>query len=148
MNHHQPTSVPNAPVNYVKRLSPIFLIFIAVTVFALAAPDFLEKNNIDRQVLIYGNLILFTASLLVFYMYIKALKNKSAYGFVRNVYTGFMIKLLILVVAAMSYFYFSSEVNQPAIFICLGLYLVYHFVGTVQVAGKSRRTAGKPHHHK
>jgi FtsH-binding integral membrane protein len=78
----------------------------------------------------------------------KALKNRSAYGFVRNVYTGFMIKLLILVVAAMSYFYFSSEVNQPALFICLGLYLVYHFVGTIQVAGKQKRHASKAPHHK
>jgi len=148
MNHTHTNPSHQEPVRFGKRLAPVFIIFLAVNAFALTAGSFLESKNIDREVLIYGNLILFAASVLVFYMYIKALKNKSAYGFVRNVYTGFMIKLLILVVAAMSYFYFSSEVNQPAIFICLGLYLVYHFVGTIQVAGKKNRNTGKGHHHK
>ena len=48
---------------------------------------------------------------------------------------------------SMVYFYFAKEINKPAIFICMGLYLVYNFAGVFQVVKKSPVQPAKNHDH-
>lgn len=130
------------------RLLTIF--FIIINALAIVFRARLEDSNVDTDVVIIGNLVLYVVSSLTVWMYSKAGSQKKAHGMVRNVYGGFMLKFFTLVVAAMVYFYFAKEINKPAIFICLGLYLVYNFVGVSQVAKKQSavsHTSHQPHHH-
>ena len=140
-----------SPFKKAFRLLAVF--FIIVNALAIIFRSRLEDNNVDTDVVIIGNLVLFVVSSLTMWMYSKAGSQKKSHGMVRNVYGGFMLKFFTLVVAAMVYFYFAEEINKPAIFICLGLYLVYNFAGVSQVAKRQitphqpPNSHHQPHHH-
>ena len=128
-----------------KKWISLIVVFVAVTIGALAAGDWLTANGVDTAVLLGGNALLFGASMLALKLYDSAMKSSKNYGFVKQVYAGFMIKFFVLVVGAMVYFYFAKEVNKPAIFICMLLYLIYNFLGTSQVVKKPMEKQA-PHH--
>ena len=52
--------------NSLKLLRPMILIFILLNAFFIVGKEWLLKKNIDQEVLIVGNLILFLVSLLTF----------------------------------------------------------------------------------
>ena len=113
------------------RLLVLFLLVTAGTIFFWS---YLLDKEVDPIVLGSGNLIIFLASVLTLAMYGKAKRSKSPHGFSRNLYAAFVIKFFILITAAMLYFYFSSEISTRAVFVCLVLYLVYHFLGASYAA--------------
>lgn len=138
-----------------RALRILTLFFIMVNTLTIVFRTRLEDKNVDTDVVIIGNLVLFVFSALSVWMYSRAGNQKKSHGMVRNVYGGFMLKFFALIVAAMVYFYFAKEINKPAIFICLGLYLVYNFAGVLQVVKKPAAEAHptnsqhqkSPHHH-
>ena len=117
-------------------IRPLAIFFIIVNALLIVFARRLEDKGVATGVVIIGNLILFVTSVLSLWMYSKATRHQQAHGIVRNVYGGFMLKFFVLIVAAMIYFYFAEEINKPAIFICMGLYLVYNFVGVSRVIKK------------
>ncbi|CAN5446751.1 hypothetical protein BH10BAC3_BH10BAC3_27200 [soil metagenome] len=144
----------SSPFKKAIRLLVIF--FITVNALSIVFRSRLEDKGVDTDVVIIGNLILFVVSALSIWMYSKAGGQNKSHGMVRNVYGGFMLKFFALIVAAMVYFYFAREINKPAIFICMGLYLVYNFTGVLQLVKKQPPHAAPnlshpqkhtPHHH-
>lgn len=135
----------NTPFKKAFRL--LLLFFVIVNVLAIIFRTKLEDKNVDTQVVIVGNLVLFIVSAISVWMYSNAGSQKKAHGMVRNVYGGFMLKFFALIVVAMVYFYFAKEINKPGIFICLGLYLVYNFAGVSQVAKKQPASQSHNQHH-
>ena len=115
---------------------PLVVVFVVITLVTLVARAWLSSKGFDYRVLLGGNALLFLSSMLTFLLYQSAMKSKKSYGFVQQVYTGFMLKFFVLIVGAIVYFYFAREVNQPSVFACMGLYLVYNFLGTSQVVKK------------
>ncbi|HSC52104.1 MAG TPA: hypothetical protein VLC98_00670 [Phnomibacter sp.] len=130
-----------------KFMVPLAAVFILVSIIVLAASGWLQQKGVDTVVVLVGNAILFLVSALAYMLYAKALNSKKGYGFVQQVYGGFTLKFFALVVGAMLYFYFAKEVNKPAIFICMGLYLVYNFLGTSQVVRKNPPPQKNADHH-
>jgi hypothetical protein len=109
-------------------LRPMILIFIFLNAFFLAGKDWLVKKNIDQDVLIIGNLILFTVTLLTFLLTYRSLKAKNPNVFVRAMYGGFILKFFAVAIAAFVYIMVTKKnVNKPALFFCMGLYIVYTF---------------------
>ena len=130
-----------------KAFRLLVLFFVIVNGLAIVFRTALEDKGVDTDVVIIGNLILFVVSALSIWMYSKAGGQSKSHGMVRNVYGGFMLKFFALIVAAMVYFYFAREINKPAIFICMGLYLVYNFTGVMQLVRKEPpHAAPNPHH--
>ena len=110
-------------------LLPIIIFFILLNALFLTSKNFLERGGFEQAVLIIGNLILFAATLASFLFAKRGLRSENPQAFVRSVYASIMIKLLICVIAAMVYiFLFRKNVNRPALFTCMGLYLVYTFI--------------------
>ena len=110
-------------------LFPFILFFILLNALFLAGRDFLERAGFDQSVLIIGNLVLFAATLVSFVFSKQGLRSENPQAFVRSVYLSIMIKLFICVIAALVYiFLFRKNLNRPALFICMGLYLVYTFI--------------------
>jgi hypothetical protein len=110
-------------------LLPIILFFVVMSIFFLAGKNFLEKNGLDQSVLLFGNLILFTATLLSYFIAMRGLAASNPNVFVRSAYMSIMIKLFICIIAALIYiFMFRKQVNKPALFTCMGLYLIYTFL--------------------
>ena len=133
-----------------KTLIPLVVLFVVINALLLVFNNQLDEKGVDSGVVIGGNLLLFLASMLTYFMYHKAMTKKSPHGFVRNVTGTFLIKFLVIITAALCYFYFSSTINKPALIICAGLYLVYTFLGTSQVVKKqqaAKKVVDKKHHH-
>jgi hypothetical protein len=110
-------------------LLPIIIFFLLLNALFIAGKNFLERSGFDQSVLIIGNLILFVATLVSFVFAKRGLRSENPQAFVRSVYMSIMIKLFISVIAALVYiFLFRKNVNRPALFTCMGLYLVYTFI--------------------
>ena len=107
---------------------PIVLLFVLLNAFFLSGKTMLQRWGVDQDVLIIGNLILFVITIISFLLIQRSLKNANSYAFVRAVMGGIMIKLLVVIIAAFTYiFLFKKNINKPALFTCMGLYLVYTF---------------------
>ncbi len=130
-----------------KHLAPLAAVFILVSIIVFASSSWLQQKGVDTVVLLVGNSILFVVSALAYLLYASAMKSGKNYGFVKQVYAGFTLKFFALIAGAMLYFYFAQEVNKPAVFICMGLYLVYNFLGTAQVVRKNPAPKHSPNHH-
>lgn len=127
-----------------KIFLPFLFVFVLLNGFFLAGESFLEKNGIDHEVLIGGNLILFAASAISFYVSKRSLSSKTANSSIRSLYGSFMIKFFLIITAAFIYIMLEKKnVNKPALMICMGLYLVYTFVevSTLQKLLKQKKNA-------
>ncbi len=89
----------------------------------------LQRIGADQEVLIYGNLFLCIIAMVSFFISQKGIRNPNAHGFIRGMYGGIMLKLFACIILAFAYIAsVGKAVNKPALFICMGLYLVYTFV--------------------
>ncbi len=112
-----------------RGLAPVVILFIALNGFFIAGKGLLQKWNADQEVLILGNLLLFIITLVSYFMAQKGMRNPNPHAFIRSVYGSVMIKLFICIIAAFIYIASHKEhINKPALFICMGLYLVYTFL--------------------
>jgi hypothetical protein len=130
-----------------KPLVPLAAVFILVSVIVFSTSGWLQQKGVDTVVVLIGNSILFVISALAYLLYASAMKSSKSYGFVKQVYGGFTLKFFALITGAMLYFYFAEEVNKPAVFICMGLYLLYNFLGTAQVVRKNSVPKHANEHH-
>lgn len=105
---------------------PLVIVFVLFNAFFLIGKNWLEKQGVNNDVLIGGNLILFVATLLSFLVYLRSLKTASGGAALRGMYGSFIIKFFICLVAAVAYIMIAKkEVNKPALIACMGLYIVY-----------------------
>jgi len=115
--------------NKLKPLLPAILLFIILNGFFLAGRNLLQKWGADQEVLIIGNLILFVVTMISYLLSIRGLQSANPHAVVRSVYGSFMIKFFVCIIAAFAYIMsVKKNVNKPALFACMGLYLVYSFI--------------------
>ena len=108
---------------------PIILLFVAFNALFITGQRWLAKFNADRDVLIIGNAILFIATLISFFLYRKALKNNQPHKFLKYIYGGMFLKMLVCLIAAFAYIAsLGKDVNKAGIFGCMFLYFLYTFV--------------------
>ena len=112
-----------------KGFMPVILIFIVLNGFFVSGKNMLQRWNVDRDVVIIGNALLFIITLISFLLAQRGLKNPNPHAFVRSVYMSVMLKLFVFIIAAFVYIaMYKSNLNKPALFVCMGLYLVYTFL--------------------
>lgn len=108
---------------------PIVIFFVLLNGFFISGKNLLLRWNVNEDVLIAGNLLLFIITLISFVLAQRGLNNPNPYAFVRSVYLSVMLKLFICIIAAFIYIsIYKTSLNKPALFICMGLYLVYTFM--------------------
>ena len=129
-----------------KKFIPLIIVFVLISALLLLFGKQLEAKGFDTDVILLGNVAIFGISILAQWMYAAALNSSKSYGFVRQVYGGFILKFFALLVFAMVYFYFAKEINKPAVFTCMVIYLLYNFLGTSQVVRKPAHPAPDAHH--
>jgi len=126
-----------------KELTPVLLLFVVLNALFITGRTVLERWNVDQDVLIIGNLLLFLITLVSFGIAQKGLKSTNPNAFLRSVYGSIMLKLFLCIIAAVVYIVaFRSELNKPALFTCMGLYLVYTFL---EVTALLKRLKHKTH---
>ncbi len=112
-----------------KPFIPILLFFVLLNAFFISGRSLLANWGVDHEVLIIGNILIFIITLISFWVGVKGLKSSNPHAFVRSVYTGMMIKLFICIIAAFIYIAaYKKDLNKPAFFTLMGLYLVYTFI--------------------
>jgi len=115
--------------NKLKGFLPVLLIFIALNGFFISGKNMLQRWDVAQDVVIIGNLLLFLITLFSFLLAQRGLNNANPHAFVRSVYMSVMLKLFICIIAAFVYIsVYKANLNKPALFTCMGLYLVYTFL--------------------
>jgi hypothetical protein len=80
-------------------------------------------------VLSCGNLFVYLVTAVSMHMLSRGLNAPATNAFLRNAYGGIMVKLFACAGAAFIYILLSGKnLNKPALFACMFLYLVYTFV--------------------
>jgi len=116
-------------LQFLKKFRPITLVFILSSTLFILWGKRLSSYGINADVAIIGNLVLFVATLISFYLYHKALLNDRVAVFLRMIYGGMFIKMLICLFAAIIYISIAGKsTNKGAIFICMFLYFLYTFL--------------------
>lgn len=125
-----------------KSFTPILLIFIVLNALLIAFRSRFAEWNIDADVLLVANLLLFVITLISFMLALRGLKNPNPNAFVRSVYGSMIIKLFAGMIAATIYIsIYQKGLNKPALFGSMGLYLLYTFT---EVAVLTRLLRQKP----
>lgn len=108
---------------------PVVLLFVILTALFLVFQATLEAKGFDVNVLIAGNAIIFLATILSFYISYRAVISPNPNATVRSMYGSFMIKFFVIILAAFVYIMTEKKnLNKPALFTCMGLYLLYTVV--------------------
>lgn len=114
--------------NRIKSFSPILVIFIVLNAVFIVFRKRFEELGVDADVLLIANLLLFIITLISFMLALKGLKNPNPNAFVRSVYGSMIIKLFAGMIAATIYIsIYQKDLNKPALFGSMGLYLLYTF---------------------
>jgi high-affinity Fe2+/Pb2+ permease len=112
-----------------KYFVPIILLFVLLNSFFITGHSLLARWNADKEVLIVGNLLLFVVTIISLFVARKGLQSTNPHAFVRAVYGSILVKLFACMIAALIYIaIFKKDLNKPAFFTCMGLYLVYTFM--------------------
>ena len=122
-----------------KHIRPMALVFVFLSAFLILGKSWLEKKGVDRDVVIIGNLVLFIVSVVSFTITFRSLKVENTHAFIRAIYTGFIAKFFLLLIAAFVYAKVTKSINKPALFACMGLYIVYAFLEVKTLLGILKR---------
>lgn len=115
--------------NSLRPLRPMILVFILLNAVFISGQSMLAKWDADQSVLIVGNLVLFVVSLSSFLLTRRSLRSANPNAFVRAMYGSFMIKFFVCAGAAFIYIMaVKKNVNKPALFACMALYMIYSFI--------------------
>ncbi len=109
-----------------KLFAPILFLFALLNAFFIVFKSWLVKYGIGYEILLIGNVILFTVTLVSLYFHIKGFLHKNIQVFFRSVYAALMVKMFLCAATVVVYALLERKnVNKPAIFICMALYFVY-----------------------
>lgn len=112
----------------IRDFLPIFAVFLIISFLTISIPSFLREWNIDHRVLLGGNEVIFIVTAISYWLNIKGLNNSNPYAFVRMVFGGLLVKMLVCGVAVLLYAWRNHGVNRNAIFGCFILYIIYTFL--------------------
>jgi hypothetical protein len=122
-----------------KGFVPILLVYLILNGFFLLGRTLLQRWGADQDVLIIGNAFLFLITLLSYLLAKRGLSNPNSYAFIRAVYSSILLKLFVCLIAAFTYIaIYKKDLNKPAFFTLMGLYLLYTFL-EVSVLTKALR---------
>ena len=112
-----------------KSITPLVIAFLVIGIGILIFRNFLQQHNIDWQVISGSNLFIYLVTVVSMNMLSSGLNAANTQLFLRKAYGGIMLKLFACAGAAFIYILVSGKgLNKSALFISMGLYLVYTFI--------------------
>ena len=123
---------------------PAIFIFFFLNIGFFSMQKNLTEKGFDQEVLVYGNIILFAIFLVSFLMVAKGQRSKNNHEFFRLMYGSFILKLFLLAGIAFAYIItMKKEVNKPALFLCMLLYVIYTIIEVTALmkSGKQKLNA-------
>jgi hypothetical protein len=112
-----------------KSITPLVIIFLVIGAAIFILRNTLQQQGIDWQVVMGGNVFIYVITIISIHLLSKGLHADNTNAFLRNAYSGILLKLMACAGAAFIYILASGDrLNKPGLFVCMGLYLVYSFV--------------------
>lgn len=112
-----------------KTVSPLVFVFLVIGALILLTRKQLAQYGADWQVLSGGNLFIYLVTIVSMHLLTKGLQASQTHAFLRNAYSGILVKLFGCATAAFIYIAVAGPtLSKKALFILMGLYLVYSFV--------------------
>jgi uncharacterized membrane protein len=126
-----------------KTILPLFFVFAIVTCVAILLKQQLEKLQVDTDVVITANCILFFVSTISIALHKKASEKENPNAIVRSMMLASLIKLMVVAFSVVIYVSIvGAKRNTYGIFCGMGLYLIYTFL-EVTIASKLKNSHGK-----
>ncbi len=123
-----------------RSILPLVFVFLGIGAAILIFRDFLHQKGVDWQVLTGGNLLIYVITIVSLHLLTKGLQAESHPAFLRNFYSGIYFKLISFAVVAGIYIAAAgTNLNKPAIFICMALYFIYSFIERAIIVQESKR---------
>lgn len=114
---------------YPKPVVTMIIVFVILNTFALLFRNLLEAKQVDFNMIVIGNAILFVLGVFTLSRSLKALYNPNPHVFVRNFYAGFLVRLAVVAVAAFLYIYLKNgDVSRASLFLFMALYAIYSII--------------------
>ena len=131
-------------VNRVRRTYySLFALFVLINLVQKFFNAGLMDLGVNREVLWYGNAVVFIATLVSVFFLNRSLGTARALSLLKNIYLAIFIKMLICLVAAAAYILTARKlVDKAALAGCALLYIMYTALELYLVL-KSNRT--EPH---
>lgn len=108
-----------------KLYFPVVVIFVLLNAILIVFRKSLEARAFDADVMIIANLLLFILCIAGIYLQQKGLSAKGTPAFLRSVYGAMMLKMFVCIIVFFIYAYVAAEINKPALFASMGLYVLY-----------------------
>lgn len=108
---------------------PLVVVFLITAILILIFRNALEQLGFSWEVLSGGNLFLYIITVISLHLLVKGMDAQNTAAFMRNAYSGIMLKLFACAGAAFIYILVAGkEINKPALFGCMGLYIIYTYI--------------------
>ncbi|HYF31578.1 MAG TPA: hypothetical protein VD993_10705 [Chitinophagaceae bacterium] len=108
---------------------PIIVVYVVSNAVFITGKKWGATYHVDSDILIIGNTVLLVATLVSFFLYKRSLSSNQPHAFLRYIYGGMFLKMIVCLLAAFIYIAVSDKgVNKPALFGCMFLYFVYTFI--------------------
>lgn len=122
-----------------RAFRPIFVLFVGIDLLLILAGWLGESWNIPVKVLAAGNVLLFAATGLSFFLYRKGLVDKNVHVFLRMMYSSLLLKMGVCLAAVLIYIYLAGkDVSKTGILGCFALYMLYTFLEVKILMGLSK----------
>ncbi len=114
---------------YNKHIIPLVIVFIITAALIFVFRQLLESHGFDWQVLSSGNIFVYLVTAVSLHLLSKGMNAPDTNAFLKNAYGAILIKLFACAAAAFIYIIISGKnLNKPALFASMGLYLIYTFI--------------------
>lgn len=115
-----------------KRYIAFFVLMIVVSTALLLFESEWTEMGLNVGFVLAANLLLFFITTMAFYVVSAQIKS-SIHRFMRGVYTSFLIKMFLMAGALLLYGLSVDNINRPAIFVALGIYVLYTGIEVFQL---------------
>jgi hypothetical protein len=123
-------TMSNNPVS--RSFRPLLLLFIITNALFITSRTRFVQWDVNTDVLIVGNVVLFAATAVSFYLFSRSMGSKNPLAIVRSVYGGVFSKMMICLITVFIYIIIAGKgVNKGGIFGCMFLYLLYTILEVV-----------------
>ena len=109
-----------------KTILPLLTLFVLIHLIIFFVQYQFVQIKIEQNVLYIANSILFILSMIHILRSVHSLKNINPHGFTKIVYSGFIIRLFVCIIAAFIYIYLRSpHIHKVTLFSAMGIYFIY-----------------------
>ncbi len=128
-----------------KSIIPLVIVFLVSGMLILIFRNTLNGVGFDWQVLSGGNLFVYLITVVSMHLLSKGLTASNTHAFLRNAYSGIMLKMFTCAAAVFIYVVVAGKsFNKQSLFACMGLYLIYTYLEFAGILKQSKeRKNGK-----